>query len=75
MTGEKGPVSIAPHKTAWLDLRGCGPVFHHQAIDTAELALVVGYQHPAFGAGVGGDPEVVVAYGRPARSSAARICP
>ena len=40
-----------------------GPVFNGETVYAAEFALVVGDQHPALGAGVGSDPEVVVAYG------------
>lgn len=39
------------------------PVLNSQVVDSAELTLVVGDQHPAFGTGVGGDPKVVVADG------------
>ena len=46
-------------------LRRGDPVLYRQAIDAAELAFVVGHQHPAFSPCVGGYPKVVVANGLP----------
>src|SRR5688500_17246111 len=46
-----------------LGAQSSNPVLNRQIVDAVELTLIVGDQHPAFGTGVSGDPEVVVANG------------
>ncbi|MBU2816501.1 hypothetical protein HF282_03205, partial [Acidithiobacillus ferrooxidans] len=41
------------------------PVFHLQSFHPSELSFIVGNYDPAFGAGVCGDPQIIIANGPP----------